>query len=312
MHKRNNNTPARTRETRAFSCLICGGETYADHLRNQRDLWCDIPVTVDYARCLECGLVQQHPAPHDAAPFYENFPVHAETSELYGRIRAAVNKGVYYRAPERADSSAVYGCDFGCGDGNFLSVINKQAGVECCGFEFSPAHAQKVAQQRGVAVYSDRDALSGKAADCGGFHFITLHNVFEHLCNPAETLQFLAGLLREGGGVYIASPLLSSFEARVFGRKWSGIEAPRHIFFPEKSHYPRLAQQCGLRLQWQRRARFAPSLAGSFSIALTGRLRAGVFNLMMPLSWALSFVLPGIILAVWLENPGRGKEAAQC
>ena len=35
MHKRNNNAPARARETGAFSCLICGGEICTDDFANE-------------------------------------------------------------------------------------------------------------------------------------------------------------------------------------------------------------------------------------------------------------------------------------
>lgn len=285
-----------------FSCLACAGETFAEHSRGCRDLWCDAAAVVDYARCKTCGLVQQHPPPDDISPFYEGYPIHEDKPRWYGIIRAAVNKDVYYRAPNIAGRRA-QGCDYGCGDGNFLSTTTEQANVECCGFEYSAEHARRLSEKLGAPVYSDMNALAEKARACGGFDFVSMHNVLEHLPDPTGTLRELAAMLRPGGEVYAATPSLQSLEARIFGSKFSGIDAPRHICYPEKEHYIRMAEQCGLRLRRCRRARFAPSLAGSLSIALTGRLRGGFFNLMMPGAWALSFVLPGALLAAWMEKP---------
>lgn len=281
-----------------FSCLVCGGGDCAVYLRGCRDLWCGAPGAVDYMRCAECGLVQQHPVPDDVSVFYEGYPMHSEVSELYERIRRAVNADVYYRPAAPASC----GVDFGCGDGNFLSLMNS-AGARCCGFEPSAALAEQVAKKTGAAVHSDMRALAGEARACGGFDFAAMHKSFEHLNNPAETLRELAALLRPGGEIYAVTPVLSSPEAKVFGKKWSGLDAPRHIFFPEKAHYLRLAENCGLRLRRCRRVRFSPLLAGSLSIVLTGRMRDGVFKLLMPASWALSFLLPGSLLAASLEKP---------
>ena len=259
----------------AFSCLSCGGNVGNNYMRGCRDLWCDAAAIVDYVRCGECGLVQQYPVPEDVRAFYENYPIHSEKPQWYERIREAVNSDICW-SPQQSDAP-LYGCDFGCGDGSFIAVISRAANVECCGYEYDTDNAQRTAKRRGVPVYSDMGALADKAREVGGFHFITMHNVVEHLPAPCATLCALAALLRPGGEIYAVAPFISSFESRLFGGKWSGLDAPRHICFPEKAHYLKWAAQCGLQLRQFQRARFAPTLAGSLSIALTGRLRGGVF-----------------------------------
>ena len=291
-----------TENAKEFSCLICGGRDYSVYSRNQRDLWCNVPITVDYARCKECGLVQQNPAPEDVSPFYEGYPVHKERSGLYSRIRTMLNKDVLYRQPG-GNTAAHYGCDYGCGDGNFLSVITGQANVKCCGYEIFVKQAQQVAEQYGVTVYTKIDEVAEKARECGGFHFISMHHVLEHVQNPLEVIGELSGMLRSGGVIHACTPSLTCLESRIFGEKWHGIDAPRHIFYPEKEHYRRLAEKCGLRLRHARRARLPMTLAASLSIALTGRLRGPLFNLFMPASWALSAILPGSLIVAQMEKP---------
>ncbi|MGI9338612.1 MAG: class I SAM-dependent methyltransferase [Gammaproteobacteria bacterium] len=292
-------------EKNNFTCLSCKANDGEVVRRNCRDLWCGIPGQWDYAKCAKCGLVQQFPLPDDTASFYAEYPVHRKLSPVLDAVRRVVNRDVYYRPLDgKAEKTAnLSGCDFGCGDGNFLHDIARITGGGACGFEFDPVNAKAVEEHRGALVFSAMKDLAHHAKTRGGFDFITMHNTFEHLNHPQETLCELAKMLKEDGEIYIAVPLFDCFEHKVFRQSWSGYDAPRHIFYPQLSHIKTMAESSGLCLHSHRKARFAPSLAGTMSIALSGKLRAPLFNLLMPMAWGLSFIISGSLLTARLKKP---------
>jgi predicted SAM-dependent methyltransferase len=56
-----------------------------------------------------------------------------------------------------------------------------------------------------------------------------MFHVLEHLPNPRFALEYAKGLLRPGGMLIIQVPNVSSLQARVFGRRWYGLDVPRHV-----------------------------------------------------------------------------------
>ena len=63
----------------------------------------------------------------------------------------------------------------------------------------------------------------------GEFDAVILCHVFEHLYRPDETLRNIRVLLREEGIMYLTLPDSGSFEAKLFGKYWRGLDLPRHV-----------------------------------------------------------------------------------
>jgi SAM-dependent methyltransferase len=61
------------------------------------------------------------------------------------------------------------------------------------------------------------------------YDLTTLWHVLEHLPNPLETLRRLRRATKTGGRLIVAVPDSSGYAARLFGRRWFGYDAPRHL-----------------------------------------------------------------------------------
>jgi SAM-dependent methyltransferase len=62
------------------------------------------------------------------------------------------------------------------------------------------------------------------------FDVITAFDVLEHVRNPGEFLERVLHWLRPGGIFFARVPNIESWEARVFGTFWYGLELPRHLY----------------------------------------------------------------------------------
>ncbi len=275
-------------ECRGFSCLACSGSDGIVWLQDCDDLYLQSGQSTDYWRCVACGLIQQWPLPTDVSRFYVDYPVHREKAGIYERIRAILMAPAYYRV-SRTDSSLTL-LDFGCGDGWFLGRCRAHVAT-AIGFEPNPSHAARLSESLGIHVESDRHALIQHRAK--SIDIVTMHHVMEHLPDPHDAFEVISSLLRPGGRLFTAIPDITSIEARLFGKRWHGLDPPRHIFFPDQSMMTTLAGRHRLRLVESHPLPFPPALAGSLSNVIWGRYNPAVFMACMPLALAIHFLVGG-------------------
>jgi len=62
------------------------------------------------------------------------------------------------------------------------------------------------------------------------FDVISLNHVFEHVFSPSETMEELYRILKPGGYLIIAVPVKDSLASRIFGKYWSQLDTPRHLY----------------------------------------------------------------------------------
>jgi SAM-dependent methyltransferase len=88
--------------------------------------------------------------------------------------------------------------------------------------------AVEIGRRAGLNIF--RGTL--EAANYPDHHFdaVTLWDVLEHLPDPAGSLAEIHRVLQPDGVVIIRVPNHASWEARIFGRFWAGLDAPRHLF----------------------------------------------------------------------------------
>ena len=288
-----------------FACLFCGEAAASDFLAGCTDRYLGTPGTVDYGRCAGCGLVQQHPLPADVAALYADYPVHRPKSRFFSRLRRALMAGVY-RPPGRWPPGSRL-LDYGCGDGGYLAWCI-EAGLVCAGFEPDARHAQALAQRLGVPVFADIATLA--AENPAAFDVVTLHFVAEHLADPRAVLAALAPLLKPGGTIRYVVPAIDSWEARLFGRRWHGLDPPRHLCFPDAGHARRLAGELGLLFDGERPVPFPNGFGGSLPTALFGSFNIGLFYATLPLSLAVTRLFPGGHRAYSLRRPPQPTASA--
>ena len=61
-----------------------------------------------------------------------------------------------------------------------------------------------------------------------GWELIMFHHSFEHVSEPAETLQSISRLLFRNGICLIRIPVVSSYAWRHYGVQWEQLDAPLH------------------------------------------------------------------------------------
>ncbi len=200
-------------------CPICGSMRFLP-------LW-DLGA-FSFARCSECGLVQQNPQP-DAEfvlPRYDEsyLAYEVERHEDYAKLErmaladlgfAEIQRRLMSReAPVGKKPSFL---DVGCATGALLAGLAKE-GWSCVGVEPCEPAARYGHEVFGLDI---RPIVLGKAAlPPASFDIVHASHLIEHLNEPAEFLAEAKRLLAPGGLLIITTPNIAGFQARVLGAKW--------------------------------------------------------------------------------------------
>jgi 2-polyprenyl-3-methyl-5-hydroxy-6-metoxy-1,4-benzoquinol methylase len=259
------------------------------------DYYLGKPFVVDYVACVDCGLIQQTPLPQDILPFYEEYPVHEARSGLLDRASRLLMHQVYHNTSADPAGSAIL--DYGCGSGAYLDSL-KGKGFELSGYELDALHAESLSSRLGVPVYSDVDSL---IRDRGGrIDVLTMHFVLEHVTDLDATFAHVSQLLKPGGTCHIVVPNASSWECRLFGKKWHGLDPPRHVSFPDPFVVDSQARRHGMRLARTRSVAFPNGVAGSIPVVILGRFSYRFFLACVPIGLVVSRLAPSGCAAFWL------------
>jgi SAM-dependent methyltransferase len=117
--------------------------------------------------------------------------------------------------------------DVGCATGDFLSLMSEDGRWKVFGVETDAEAAGCAARIDGAEVWC------GRAEEVeyppSTFDVVTMWHALEHLHDPKRALTRVRRALRHDGVLVVAVPVLDSFDARFFGRYWSGYDVPRHL-----------------------------------------------------------------------------------
>ena len=185
-------------------------------------------------RCAVCRLLLLNPQPSDAeltAIYSAEYALGEDTAE--GRARVSEMKAATarhylheierYRGPSRGRLLEV-----GCGQGDFL-VEAQQAGYEVHGLEISPWAVARAAERLGSGKVLE-GGLETAALDGGRFDVCVLSDVVEHLRDPRSSLSIVRSLLAPGGTLFVATPSLGSWSARLLDQNWMEFK-PEHLTY---------------------------------------------------------------------------------
>ncbi len=117
--------------------------------------------------------------------------------------------------------------DVGCGTGGDLAY-QRQCGLRVAGVEMNAAAAERARVDHGLDVRAG--TLEQAGFPDGSFDVIHLSHVFEHVLNPAATLDVMHRLLDTDGLVILKVPNAASLSAKRYGRCWFGVDLPRHLY----------------------------------------------------------------------------------
>ena len=190
-------------------------------------------------RCDDCGLVFLNPQPSadELARIYRADYFLGSESEA-GRQTASELKyataGLYLSEIRRYHGSGNGRLlEVGCGEGDFL-VLAEADGWQVTGVEYSSAASEKARQR-----------LKNGDVSCGELHQLSLaaeqfdlcvvSDVIEHVRSPLDFLREIHRVLKPGGTLFIATPSIDSWSARIMRQKWMEFKAEHLTYFDRQT-----------------------------------------------------------------------------
>ncbi len=277
---------------KSVDCRVCCGKA-VPALINRPDREYRVAARLDYWHCTICGLMFADPIPTEMIPsFYSAYSTH-DRSDSISRSRVWTLIDAISPAPDRAGAFASLNIpkdsrvlDFGCGDGVFLDMLQREGFTNLTGCDFDQNVA--AAAMSNLRFFTNLDEIGNEL-----FDVITLNHVLEHVEDVAETIKKLRLCLSLEGFIYIRTPNARSLLAGVFRSNWRGWETPRHLNIVTPRALRLAIDQAGGEsvMLVTSNDMCAGILIGSIGIALRG-LPAKLRNLVgiavyVPVSWLL-------------------------
>ena len=84
----------------------------------------------------------------------------------------------------------------------------------------------------------------------GSFDLVTAFHVLEHVPDPVAMLRRMLAWLAPGGLAVVEVPNAGGAGARLFGRAWSGLDLPRHLWHFSPATLGVAVERAGGRVVW--------------------------------------------------------------
>jgi 2-polyprenyl-3-methyl-5-hydroxy-6-metoxy-1,4-benzoquinol methylase len=185
-------------------------------------------------QCAGCGFMFLNPQPSDEflSSLYTSDYFLMGADDLSSRRRSEMKKATallylkqlirYYGSQEGKL------LEIGCGNGDFL-LAAKQTGFAVQGIEVSESATKSANDKLGVQTVQCGTVEDIDLPD-GCFDVCALFDVVEHVRHPIKFLNRVHRLLAPGGVLFIVTPSLGSWSARLMKNRWME-------FKPEHLHY---------------------------------------------------------------------------
>jgi SAM-dependent methyltransferase len=222
-------------------CRFCGGAAEIGlETTDRNSLLSD--ERFRYARCGSCGTLSLVNVPDDLGHFY---PPHyyglAGPAELE-RLPAQQGHKLELIGRRARPGRLV---EIGTGNGAFAYAA-RRAGFDVTGIELDAGACEHLRETIGVeAIESDDPAPA--LAGMPPLRAIAMWHSIEHLPDPRGVLDAAAERLEPGGVLAVSAPNPESLQLRLFGSRWTHIDAPRHLALIPLETLTRRAEAVGLR-----------------------------------------------------------------
>jgi len=222
-------------DARVSACLVCGSERFAALFQASDRLYHTTAKKFAVVRCGECGLVRldPHPGPEELRRYYPDNYWFSPDETAASRMEEAYRRlvlGDHVRFVARAlRGSRARGplLDVGCGGGLFMGMM-RERGFGVIGLDSSrEAAAIAWRRQQAPAVCADMEKAPLRAGSLAG---VTMFHVMEHLYDPRAYLMAARSLLAGDGRLVVQVPNAASWQFRLLGRAWNGVDVPRHLY----------------------------------------------------------------------------------
>ena len=216
------------------ACLVCGHPGYRPLFTATDRLYETTEREFQIVACESCGLMRldPQPPPEDLRMYYPAHYWYAPDASLAAGLEE-IYRRLVLRDHVRFVRRAVGACgesgpvlDVGCGGGLFPRMLRKH-GVHAIGLDSSAEAAAIAWQANGVpAMCGDLARAPLSPGTCAA---ITMFHVLEHLYDPRAYLDSARTLLKPNGRLIVQVPNAACWQFRLLGRRWNGMDVPRHL-----------------------------------------------------------------------------------
>lgn len=207
------------------------------------------PDRLVVTRCGGCGMVYLPMVPSEQAlaDFYARYSTEHQAwnsgkttaSALAGAKRRREGNGLLKEIALRRPIAGARLLEIGCSTGSFL-LDAAGVGASVAGLEIDGG-ARAFVGALGVTCHATFD----DAERAGPYDIVVALNVIEHLPNPREWVERVAGLLAPGGLIVLWTP--NGGQASIFGAGWVGFRVDLdHLNYFSSTTLSRLVLEAGL------------------------------------------------------------------
>jgi SAM-dependent methyltransferase len=257
MAKRNGIIRLPNEPQEAVSCPLCG-ESSCALVFYARDRLFGQPGTYRVVRCLSCGMRYVSPRPTLAGialHYPSHYFIYQTPEELPAIARPIVRAftSMRWRTSIRR-LERVLGrlqpttrmVDIGCGLNDYLWTLRELRGVQGIGVDFKPEVAAYVRSTLKMPIHAG--TLHEAGFPDGAFDLVAMNEYLEHEPNPRELLREARRISAKGGHLVIEIPWIDGLPARLFGSRWSQVDAPRHLVHFTRATLSEMLRRCGYQL----------------------------------------------------------------
>jgi 2-polyprenyl-3-methyl-5-hydroxy-6-metoxy-1,4-benzoquinol methylase len=213
-------TPVSSEENKTIPCTLCGGEVFKPCLSCEGFF---------YVRCTRCGLVQMNPQPlrreverrygEGHGTDYLSYEIANEAAFLRLQELGLADGGFYDLEreimAEGSEPPAIL--DIGCATGSLLAVL-RDRGWDTQGVEICTPEAEYARQERQLDV--SNLPLEENHFPPASFRVVLASHLIEHLNDPGGFVRELRRIIAPGGHLFLTTPNIAGFQARLFGGRW--------------------------------------------------------------------------------------------
>ena len=216
-----------------MSCPVCLNPVTAPALVGTDFLFESTSKTFTLYSCEACRCLFLHPMPDSReierfypADYWWNARRSGGLKKLESVYRKLALRDHIAFITKAAGDRGVDVLDVGCGSGTLLGLL-KQRGFRVTGLDFSAEAAAIAKAENGVDVAVG--SLEEAHFPAESFDVVTLFHVMEHVTNPRLVLAQVSRVLKPNGVAILQVPNIESWQFKIFGARWYGLDIPRHV-----------------------------------------------------------------------------------
>ncbi len=216
-----------------MSCPVCLNPVTAPALVGTDFLFESTSKTFTLYSCEACRCLFLHPMPDSReierfypADYWWNARRSGGLKKLESVYRKLALRDHVAFITKAAGNRSVDVLDVGCGSGTLLGLL-KHRGFRVTGLDFSAEAAAIAKAENGVDVAVG--SLEEAHFPAESFDVVTLFHVMEHVTNPRLVLAEVSRVLKPNGVAILQVPNIESWQFKIFGARWYGLDIPRHV-----------------------------------------------------------------------------------